>query len=89
LLQLDSPLIEALHVRRFEIAVETNGTKPTPAGIDWICASPKAIAPLRLREGNELKLVYPQSDAPAERFIDLAFDSFWLHPMDGTDAIVK
>lgn len=86
LLQLDAPLIEALHARGFEIAIETNGTRPAPSGIDWICVSPKANAPLQLREGNELKLVYPQPDAPPERFTDLAFDSFWLQPMDGPDA---
>ena len=83
LLQLDEPLIKALHARGFEIAIETNGTRPAPAGIDWICVSPKAEAPLQLREGNELKLVYPQSEAPPERFTDLAFDTFWLQPMDG------
>ena len=83
LLQLDAPLIEALHARGFEIAIETNATRPAPPGLDWICVSPKANAPLRLREGNELKLVYPQPDAPPERFTALAFDSFWLQPMDG------
>jgi 7-carboxy-7-deazaguanine synthase (Cx14CxxC type) len=86
LLQLDAPLVEALHARGFEIAIETNGTRPAPSGIDWICVSPKANAPLQLQEGNELKLVYPQPDAPPERFTDLVFDSFWLQPMDGPDA---
>ena len=85
LLQLDEPLIDALHARGFEIAIETNGTRPAPPGLDWICVSPKANAPLRLRAGNELKLVYPQPDAPPERFTDLAFDTFWLQPMDGPD----
>jgi len=66
LLQLDEPLIEALHACDFEIAVETNGTRPAPAGLDWICVSPKADAPLRLRAGNELKLIYPQPNAPPE-----------------------
>jgi 7-carboxy-7-deazaguanine synthase (Cx14CxxC type) len=85
LLQLDTPLIEALHARGFEIAVETNGTRPASAGIDWLCVSPKANAPLRLRAGNELKLVYPQPEAPPESFVDLAFDHFLLQPMDGPD----
>jgi len=85
LLQLNEPLIEALHARGVEIAVETNGTRPAPAGLDWICVSPKADAPLRLRKGNELKLIYPQPNAPPERFTGLAFDHFWLQPMDGPD----
>ena len=84
-LQLNEPLIEALHARGVEIAVETNGTRPAPAGLDWICVSPKADAPLRLRKGNELKLIYPQPNAPPERFTGLAFDHFWLQPMDGPD----
>ena len=85
LLPLDDLLIQALHARGFEIAVETNGTRPAPAGIDWICVSPKADAPLRLRAGNELKLVYPQPGAPPERFADLGFEHFLLQPMDGPD----
>jgi 7-carboxy-7-deazaguanine synthase (Cx14CxxC type) len=85
LLQLDRDLIGALHASGFEIAVETNGTRPAPAGIDWVCVSPKASAPLRQTTGNELKLVYPQSDAPPERFADLDFASFLLQPMDGPD----
>ena len=83
LLQLDEPAIAALHEAGFEIAVETNGTQPAPAGIDWICVSPKSIAPLALTRGNELKLVYPQPDAPPERFESLDFDQFFLQPMDG------
>ena len=86
LLQLDTPLIEALHARGFEIAVETNGTRPAPPGIDWVCVSPKAAAPLALTQGHELKLVYPQPDAPPERFADLDFEHFFLQPMDGPDA---
>jgi len=86
LLQLDEPLIEALHARGFEIAVETNGTRPAPPGLDWICVSPKADAPLRLLEGNELKLIYPQPNAPPEDFTDLDFDHFFLQPMDGPNA---
>jgi len=85
LLQLDEDLIGALHACRFEVAVETNGTKPAPAGLDWICVSPKADAELAVRAGNELKLVYPQGQAPPVRFAELAFDHFFLQPMDGPD----
>ena len=85
LLQLDAPLIAALHARGFEIAVETNGTRPIPAGIDWVCVSPKADAPLAVTEGHELKLVYPQPEAPPERFADLAFEHRFLQPMDGPE----
>lgn len=83
LLQLDAALIEALHQRDFEVAVETNGTQPAPPGIDWLCVSPKADAPLQLRSGDELKLVFPQPAAPPERFADLDFAHFFLQPMDG------
>lgn len=83
LLQLDPPLIDAIHARGFSIAVETNGTRTAPAGIDWTCVSPKADAPLALTTGNELKLVYPQPKAMPERFEALAFDHFFLQPMDG------
>ncbi|HWD41788.1 MAG TPA: 7-carboxy-7-deazaguanine synthase [Fimbriimonas sp.] len=83
LLQLDDPLVEALHKRDFEVAVETNGTKAAPANLDWICVSPKAGADLALRAGHELKLVYPQQGAYPELFEDLAFDHFFLQPMDG------
>ncbi|MEZ5894500.1 MAG: 7-carboxy-7-deazaguanine synthase [Parvularculaceae bacterium] len=83
LLQLDQALIAALHKAGFEIAVETNGTIAAPAGIDWICVSPKSTAPLVQRTGNELKLVYCQKDAPPEAFADLGFDFFFLQPMDG------
>jgi 7-carboxy-7-deazaguanine synthase (Cx14CxxC type) len=83
LLQVDAELVTALHAAGFEIAVETNGTQPAPPGIDWICVSPKAGAPLRLTAGNELKLVYPQEGAEPERFGGLAFDHFFLQPMDG------
>ncbi|WP_031555499.1 7-carboxy-7-deazaguanine synthase [Parvularcula oceani] len=85
LLQLDPPLIEALHAERFEIAVETNGTVKAPPGLDWICVSPKADAPLVLTEGSELKLVYPQALAPPERFEDLRFTHHFLQPMDGPE----
>jgi len=85
LLQLDAPLIDALHAAGFEIAVETNGTLEAPAGIDWICVSPKSTAPLKQTSGHELKLVYPQADAPPEQFVDLDFTEFRLQPMDGPD----
>ena len=87
LLQLDAPLVEALHARGFEVAVETNGTQVAPPGLDHICVSPKAGAPLRLTSGQELKLVYPQREPEAqpERFEDLAFDQFFLQPMDGPE----
>lgn len=85
LLQLDEALIDALHARGFAIAVETNGTQPAPAGLDWVCVSPKADAPLLLDRGDELKLVYPQIDAPPDRFVHLEFEHFFLQPMDGPD----
>jgi len=83
LLQLDAALVEALHQRGILVAVETNGTQLPPAGLDWVCVSPKAAAPLVLTAGNELKLVYPQPLAPPERFEGLRFDHFFLQPMDG------
>jgi 7-carboxy-7-deazaguanine synthase (Cx14CxxC type) len=86
LLQLDSPLVDALHAQGFTIAIETNGTLQTPAGVDWICVSPKAAAPLALTTGDELKLVYPQPLALPERFEKLDFRHFLLQPMDGPDA---
>jgi 7-carboxy-7-deazaguanine synthase (Cx14CxxC type) len=85
LLQLDEPLIEALHERGFEVAVETNGTQPAPEGLDWICVSPKSDAELVLKGGNDLKLVYLQEKAPPEKFVDMAFQHFFLQPMDGPD----
>jgi 7-carboxy-7-deazaguanine synthase (Cx14CxxC type) len=85
LLQLDGKLVGALHAQGFEIAVETNGTETPPPGIDWICVSPKSTAPLKLTQGNELKLVFPQSDAIPQRFEHLAFTHFFLQPMDGPD----
>lgn len=86
LLQLDAAAIAALHAEGFEVAVETNGTQPAPAGLDWICVSPKASAPLALTAGDELKLVFPQPTAMPERFTGLAFRHFLLQPMDGPDA---
>jgi 7-carboxy-7-deazaguanine synthase (Cx14CxxC type) len=85
LLQLDHELIDALHRRGVEIAIETNGTIEPPDGIDWVCMSPKAGAPLVCRTGDELKLVFPQDGAEPERYEDLEFDHFFLQPMDGPD----
>jgi 7-carboxy-7-deazaguanine synthase (Cx14CxxC type) len=85
LLQLDEAAIDALHGSGFEVAVETNGTQPAPRGLDWICVSPKASAPVVLTSGHELKLVYPQPDAQPERFAALDFRHFFLQPMDGPD----
>jgi len=84
LLQLDEELLVALHAKDFEVAVESNGTMEPPPGLDWICVSPKADAPLKLAAGNELKLVYPQELAKPERFEHLRFDHFFLQPMDNT-----
>jgi 7-carboxy-7-deazaguanine synthase (Cx14CxxC type) len=83
LLQLDPPLIDALHARGFEIAVETNGTIAAPQGLDWICVSPKAGTALKQRTGDELKLVYPQPGAEPIAFEALAFRHFFVQPMDG------
>ncbi len=83
LLQMDEPLVEALHEAGFEIAVETNGTRLPPPGLDWICVSPKAGADLVLRAGHELKLIYPQPGAAPEQFERLEFRHFFLQPMDG------
>ena len=85
LLQLDAAAVEALHARGFAVAVETNGTQQPPPGLDWICVSPKARAPLVLRHGNELKLVYPQPDLDPESFEHLDFSEFFLQPMDGPE----
>lgn len=83
LLQLDTALIAALHEQGFEIAIETNGTIAAPAGIDWICVSPKAGAPCVQTSGHELKLVYPQALAPPDMFASWNFKGFFLQPMDG------
>ncbi len=85
MLQLDGPLIEALHGRGFEIAVESNGTLPAPEGLDWICVSPKADAPVVQTRGQELKLVFPQTGVDPARFTGLDFERFYLQPMDGPD----
>jgi 7-carboxy-7-deazaguanine synthase len=83
LLQLDDPLIAALHGRGFSLALETNGTLAVPPGVDWICVSPKADAPLAQVSGHELKLVYPQPGVDPARFEGLSFERFLLQPMDG------
>ncbi len=85
LLQLKAPLIAALQARGFEIAIESNGTLAAPDGIDWICVSPKADAPVVQTRGQELKLVFPQDKAMPDRFEHLDFERFWLQPMDGPD----
>jgi len=85
LLQLDTALIDALHAQGFEIAVETNGTVAAPEGIDWICVSPKAGSKLVQKSGHELKLVFPQANAEPGQFEDLAFQHFFLQPMDGLE----
>lgn len=86
-LQLDEALVDALHARGFEVAIETNGTKPLPRGIDWICVSPKAGGELVVRAGNELKFVYPQPGLEPEAFASLAFDHFLLQPLDGPERV--
>lgn len=83
LLQVDDGLIAALHQRQFEVAIETNGSLPAPAGIDWICVSPKAGAELVQRQGHELKLVYPQAGIDPSALAGLDFQHFLLQPMDG------
>jgi len=89
LLQLDEAAIDALHARGFEVAVETNGTQPAPAGLDHVCVSPKAGAPLVLTRGDELKLVYPQSHADGDptRYASLDFTDFVLQPLDTGDVV--
>ena len=83
LLQLDDAAVRSLHAAGFEVAVETNGTQAAPAGLDWLCVSPKADAPLRLTSGDELKLVFPQAGVDPERFRHLGFRHRYLQPMDG------
>ena len=85
LLQLDAKLIEELHRRGFEIAVESNGTIAAPEGIDWLCVSPKAGAKLAQKAGDELKLVYPQAGAEPDLFEELPFRHHFLQPMDGPE----
>lgn len=85
LLQLDETLIDALHCQGFEVAVETNGTLPIPEGVDWVCVSPKANTEFVVREGNELKLVYPQEGLAPQQFEDWQFEHYYLQPMDGPE----
>jgi len=85
LLQLDAEAVDAFHAEGFEVAIETNGTKPAPAGIDWICVSPKAGTELVLTEGDDMKLVYPQLGAEPERYEQLNFTNLLLQPMDGPE----
>ncbi len=85
LLQLDTDLVDELHRREFQVAVETNGTVAPPQGLDWVCVSPKAGTELVIQAGDELKLVFPQPEALPEQFAGLAFDHFSLQPMDGPD----
>ncbi len=85
LLQLDAPLIAALHAADFEIAIETNGTLPTPDGVDWVCVSPKAGADFLQQSGDELKIVYPQNCLDPADLLNLDFTHFFLQPMDGPD----
>jgi 7-carboxy-7-deazaguanine synthase (Cx14CxxC type) len=85
LLQLNARAVDALHARGFTVAVETNGTRAAPPGLDWICVSPKAGTDLELTTGDELKLVYPQDDAQPDSYEHLQFDRRWLQPMDGPD----
>jgi 7-carboxy-7-deazaguanine synthase (Cx14CxxC type) len=81
LLQLDTPLIDALHARGFEVAIETNGTLAAPAGIDWICVSPKGAQALVQQSGHELKVVYPQAESDLQALAQLNFQHFYLQPM--------
>jgi 7-carboxy-7-deazaguanine synthase (Cx14CxxC type) len=85
LLQLDEALIAALHGRGFSLALETNGTLEAPAGVDWICVSPKADAAVVQTKGQELKLVFPQAGVDPARFEHLDFERFFLQPMDGPE----
>lgn len=87
LLQLDESLIDALHRRGFQIAVETNGTLPVPGNVDWVCVSPKIAQDLVVRAGDELKLVFPQANCRPEAFESLNFQHFYLQPMDGPDLL--
>ena len=85
LLQLDTPLIEAMHAARFEVAVETNGTVMPPSGIDWLCVSPKADNKVIVPAGDELKLVYPQDGQDPASMLSLNFQHFYLQPKDGDE----
>lgn len=86
-LQLDAELVEAFHREGFEVGIETNGTRPLPVALDWICVSPKAGAPLVQRRGDELKVVYPQSELDLAALAGLPFDHFFVQPMDGPSVV--
>ncbi len=83
MLQLDEALLDAVHEKGFEAAVETNGTLMPPKGLDWLCVSPKADAPFVVTSGDELKLVFPQETLMPDAIGDFGFKHFWLQPMDG------
>lgn len=83
LLQLDTALIEAMHAVGFQVAIETNGTLPVPAGVDWVCVSPKMGAPLVVEKGNEIKVVIPQAKQDLAAYARLDFEHFFVQPMDG------
>ncbi|MEY5003450.1 MAG: hypothetical protein RL678_1259 [Pseudomonadota bacterium] len=85
LLQLDVPLIAAMHTHGFEVAIETNGTLPIPEGIDWVCVSPKQGAKLIVERGNEIKVVVPQTGQDLAAFEQMHFQHYFLQPMDGPD----
>ena len=85
-LQIKEELVAELQARNFEVAIETNGTLPLPAGLDWVCVSPKSSAPLVITNGDELKLVYPQADCRPETFSKLQFTHRFLQPMDGPNS---
>ncbi len=89
LLQLDSVLVDAFHQKGFEVAVETNGTQKAPPNLDWICVSPKAGTELKLRSGDELKLIYPQQGAEPDLYVDLDFEHFYLQPMDNEETVLN
>jgi len=84
LLQLDEALLQALHLRDFQVAIETNGTIAVPKGVDWVCVSPKSGAPLVVEAGDELKVVFPQEGSP-NQYLPLQFKHFFIQPMDGPD----
>lgn len=86
LLQLDQAAVDAFHAIGLEVGIETNGTQEAPKGIDWICMSPKANTTLKLKKGNELKLIYPQAGAEPEKYEQLDFEHFYLQPMDSPEA---
>lgn len=86
LLQLNAALVTAMHQRGFEIAVETNGTLVAPEGVDWLCVSPKGQSKLAQQSGNELKLVYPQTNVDPAKYTDLSFEQFYLQPLENDEA---